>query len=184
MKEKDKWFDLPEGLELVYSPGVSVSKRSDGVLNFKNKKPEPSKDSLSPRQKAAWLRSQDPRNVEQHWSEGRRGSTDREEDAEGLNKLMEDIVDRMPFMARDWRATTPKRLDELEEAVSDQRVFLNDHMDMFGTGPNGLIDLEMLTEWERKIKLERRIREIEKEEENFENFTDLESESVWDNEDD
>jgi len=173
MKEKDKWFDLPEGLELVYSPGVSVSKRSDGVLNFKNKKPEPSKDSLSPRQKAAWLRSQDPRNVEQHWSEGRQGSPDREEDAEGLSKMMEDLGNSMPFMARDWRATTPRRLDELEYLVNDHRVFVNDHLDEFGSGANGLIDLETLAEWERKIKLERRIREIEKEEEDFENYMDL-----------
>ena len=148
---------------------IEVVPSEPDVIHFTNKKPEPSKDSLSPRQKAAWLKSQDPRNVEQHWSEGRRGSPDREEDAEGLSKMMEDLGNSMPFMARDWRATTPRRLDELEYLVNDHRVFVNDHLDEFGSGANGLVDLETLAEWERKIKLERRIREIESKEEEFEN---------------
>jgi len=108
-------------------------------------KSKPKKETLTPKQKAAWLRSQRPEKAEISYD-------DREvnPEAEASNNDIGELMDDLALKTMSIQFESRDHIDEVLEQIKDMRVFVEDHMETYGTDREMMNALDILSMRETK----------------------------------
>ena len=140
-KKKKKWSDPPDSIMEM----IEIIPSEPNVIHFTNIKTKPKKETLTPKQKAAWLRSQRPEKAERSYEDQDR-SSEAEASNNEIGELMDDLVLKtmsLPFEPRE-------HINEVLEQIEDLRIFVLDHMETYGTDQEMMNALNILSMRENK----------------------------------
>lgn len=134
-------YKLPK--DLKKSTGITLSIGSDGVITFTNKPKKQKQSSLTPRQKAAWLRMNRPEKAVRGYED-----LDKSDEAEQSNNAIGEIMDDLELKAMDMQFETREHIEEVLEQTNDTRVFVEDHIETYGTDEEMMNALNILARTE------------------------------------
>ena len=140
-KKKKKWSDLPDSIMEI----IQIVPSEPDVIHFTNIKTKPKKETLTPKQKAAWLRSQRPEYAEISYD-------DREvnPEAEASNNEIGELMDDLAIKTMSLQFEPREHIDEVLEQIKDMRTYVEDHMETYGTEEEMITALEILSDKETK----------------------------------
>ena len=124
---------------------IEVVPSEPNVIHFTNKKTKPKKESLTPKQKAAWLQMNRAENAERSF-EDRDKSAEAEASAMDIGELMDDLGLKTMSLQFESRG----HIDEVLEQIKDMRTFVEDHMETYGTDQEMTTALDILSTKETK----------------------------------
>ena len=119
---------------------IEVVPSEPNVIHFTNKKTEPKKESLTPKQKAAWLQMNRPEKAERSYED-----MDKSAEAEASNNEIGELMDDLSLKTMSIQFESRDHIDEVVEQIKDMRVFVEDHMETYGTDEEMMNALDILS---------------------------------------
>lgn len=124
---------------------IKVVPSEPNVIHFTNKKTEPKKESLTPKQKAAWLQMNRPEKAERGYED-----MDKSAEAEASNNDIGELFDDLAIKTMSIQFEPREHINEVLEQIKDMRVFVEDHMETYGTDEEMMNALNILSRKETK----------------------------------
>lgn len=124
---------------------IEVVPSEPNVIHFTNKKTEPKKESLTPKQKAAWLQMNRPEKAERGYED-----MDKSAEAEASNNDIGELFDDLAIKTMSIQFEPREHINEVLEQIKDMRVFVEDHMETYGTDEEMMNALNILSRKETK----------------------------------
>ena len=144
-KKKKKWSDLPDSIMEM----IQIVPSEPDVIHFTNIKTKPKKETLTPKQKAAWLRSQRPEYAERSYKD-----RDKSAEAEASNNNIGELLDDLSLKTMSLPFETYDHLQEVKEQADDMEEFIHDHLDRYGYDTEMTTALELIIVRQNKIEKE------------------------------
>ena len=119
---------------------IEVVPSEPNVIHFTNKKTEPKKESLTPKQKAAWLQMNRPEKAERGYED-----MDKSAEAEASNNEIGELMDDLSLKTMSIQFESRDHIDEVLEQIKDMRGFVEDHMETYGTDEEMMNALDILS---------------------------------------